>query len=213
MVIHKKQTVCQKLLISYLRSIDTNCRIQKPDIKWAGWVGAPGGAPGRSRAKIGANRIIRSENESPPLPPRHRTKYFFTVPTGAQTGDILCKPTEEQNQRLTIGFISGVQPAGDVRFFPCCQTVERRPIVIVNPFHARHVREHSVCGFPFGRFSKGLLVFFSRSQSRLFPGPPVMLAPDEKFFDLSFPRYVRVLDRTSKSNPKLIEGLSQQIQS
>ena len=48
------------------------CRIQNPDIPWAGRVGALGGAAGRGRARLGANRIIRPGNKSPPYPPRHR---------------------------------------------------------------------------------------------------------------------------------------------
>ena len=62
----------------------------------------------------------------------------------ARTSEILCKPTTEQNQRLTRclstvyhRFISGKRSV----FVPCFRPVERRLFISINPFHARHVRE------------------------------------------------------------------------
>ena len=50
----------------------------KPGHTTGGWVGAPGGAAGRRRARLGANRIIRPGNKSPPFPPRHRRNVAST---------------------------------------------------------------------------------------------------------------------------------------
>ena len=54
------------------------CRIPNPDIPRASRVGAPGGAAGRGRARLGANRIIRPRNKSLPFPPRHRKNFAST---------------------------------------------------------------------------------------------------------------------------------------
>ena len=51
---------------------NTTCRIQNPDIPRAGWVGAPGGAARRGRAKFGANRTIHPKN-----PPKNRRKVAW----------------------------------------------------------------------------------------------------------------------------------------
>ena len=74
-----------------------------PEIPRAGRVGAPGGAAVRGRAILGANRTIRPRNKSPPYPHRHREKHRANVFPEAKTSEILCKPTKEQNQRLTRG--------------------------------------------------------------------------------------------------------------
>ena len=54
------------------------CRIQNPDIPRAGRVSAHGGAAGRGRAGLGANRIVRPEDKRPANLPRHRRKYART---------------------------------------------------------------------------------------------------------------------------------------
>ena len=64
--------------VMYQRFMKRTCRIQNPDIPRAGRVGAPGGAAGRGRARLGANRIIRPGNKSPPFPPRHRRNVAST---------------------------------------------------------------------------------------------------------------------------------------
>ena len=56
------------------RPIDkiATCRIQNPDIPWAGWFGAPSGAAGRGRARCGANRNIPPGNKGPQYHPKNR---------------------------------------------------------------------------------------------------------------------------------------------
>ena len=65
-------------VLYYTIIYNTICRIQNPDIPRAGRVGAPGGAAGRGRARLRANRIIRPGNKSPPSPPRHRRNVAST---------------------------------------------------------------------------------------------------------------------------------------
>ena len=119
------------------------CRIQNTDILRAGRVGAPDGAAGRSRTKLGADRNYSPKKQRSPVPPKASIKRRFNVFPEARTSEILCKPTEEQNQRLTRGlpavdnrFISGTRTA----FCPGCRPVERRLFVSLNSSHARHVR-------------------------------------------------------------------------
>ena len=76
----------------------------KPGHTTAGRVGAPSGAAGRGRARLGANRIIRPGNKKSTGPSKASKKRRSNVSPEARTSEILCKPTEEQNQRLTLGF-------------------------------------------------------------------------------------------------------------
>ena len=117
------------------------CRIQKSDIPRAAWVGAPGGAAGRVRARLGANRIIRPGNESQLFPLSHRKMSLQR----------LSKSTNKRNAMYTDGgtkstgddrFIGGLSPGREARFVPGCRNVERRLFLSVNRVHARHVREH-----------------------------------------------------------------------
>ena len=68
-----------------------------------GRVGAPGGAARRGPAKSGANRITRPGNKKSTVPFKAPKKRRFNVSPEARTGEIQCKPTEEQNQQLTTG--------------------------------------------------------------------------------------------------------------
>ena len=52
--------------------IETTCRIQNPNIPWAGRFGAPGGTARRGRAGLGAHRTVRQGITSPAYPPRDR---------------------------------------------------------------------------------------------------------------------------------------------
>ena len=63
----------------------------------------------------------------------------------ARTSEILCKPTEERNHRLTRG-LSPVDPRfiSEVRSALCSwlPTSGTTPFFVGNPFHARHIREN-----------------------------------------------------------------------
>ena len=79
----RRMTMCNSLETDGITkpSIDKRfltCRTQNPDIPQAGRVGAPGGAAGRGRARLGANRTIRPGNKGPPYPPRHRRNVAST---------------------------------------------------------------------------------------------------------------------------------------
>ena len=54
------------------------CRNQNLDIPQVGRVIAPGGAAGRGRARLRANRIIRPRNNSPPFSPRNSKQISST---------------------------------------------------------------------------------------------------------------------------------------
>ena len=128
--------------------LQETCRMQNPDIPRAGRGGAPGGAAGRSRARLGANRNVRPDKQKV-----HRT-FQCIEETSLQR---LPRSTNERNPMLTGG---GTKPAVDPRFLtssllvyhrfvtgaevlvvPGCRPVERRLYVSVNPFHVRHVGE------------------------------------------------------------------------
>ena len=72
------RTFCPTFIYRHFQTVKSTCRIQNPDIPRAGRVGAPGGAAGRGRAKLGANKIIRPGNKSPPHTPRHRRNVAST---------------------------------------------------------------------------------------------------------------------------------------
>ena len=119
---------------------NVKCRIQNPDIPRSGRsgrVGEPGGAARRGRARLGANRTIRPGNKMSIVPSKASKTRRFNVSREARTSEILCKPTEEANQRLTSGLSAG----REALFVPGCRPVEQSLFVSVNPFHARHVRE------------------------------------------------------------------------
>ena len=110
------------------------------------------GRSARRSGRAGSGKIGCQQNYSPrkqksTVPSKASKKRRFNVSPEARTSEILCKPTEEQNQRLTRGlyrFISGLSAGREALFVPGCRPVERRLFVSVNPFHARHVRESKV---------------------------------------------------------------------
>ena len=57
---------------------------------------------GRGRARLNANRTIRPGNKGQPNL-QGIEKIRFNVSPEARTSETLCKPIEEQNQRLTRG--------------------------------------------------------------------------------------------------------------
>ena len=87
--------------------------------------------------KIGCQQNYLPRKKKSTVPSKASKKRRLNVSPEARTSEILCKPTEEQNQRLTTGLAAG----RGARFVPGCRPVERRLFVSVNPFHARHVRE------------------------------------------------------------------------
>ena len=83
------------------------CRIQNPDIPQARRDGAPGGADGRGRARLGANRIIRPGNKKSTVPSKASKKRRVNVSPEARTSEILCKPKEE---RFGLCMTRGLSP-------------------------------------------------------------------------------------------------------
>ena len=75
------------------------------------------------------------------VPSKASKKRRFNVSPEARTSEILCKPTEEQNQRLTRG-LSPIYQRGEKRsLFLAADQWNDAFFVSVNPFHAMHVRE------------------------------------------------------------------------
>ena len=88
---------------------------------------------------MGANRIIRPRNKSPPFPPRHRRTSLHRLSRSTNKRN-LCKPTEEQNQRLTHGLsasyhrsISGTGSA----LFSLVPTSGTTPFCLCKPFSCK----------------------------------------------------------------------------
>ena len=75
-----RQVDANQYSITYLMYVKLNLSNPKPGhtIPRAGRVEAPGGAAGRGRARLGANRTIRPGNKSPPFPPSHRRNVAST---------------------------------------------------------------------------------------------------------------------------------------
>ena len=131
-------------------------------------------------AKIGCQQNCSPRKRRFTVPSKASKKRRFNVSAEARISEILCQPTEEQNQRLTRGrqpvpprFIRGLATGQEAFFVPGCQAVERRLLVFVNSFHARHVREQK----PFNKSFKMILqlttmlgigcVFFAQGHARL----------------------------------------------
>ena len=118
-----------------------------------GRVGAPGGAAGRGRARLGANGIVRPGNKSPASPPRHRENVVSTFLQKQEQADFFLteRGTKLFKPALDQLLISGLSPGRNARFVPGCRQVKRRLLVSVNPFHERHVREdRGMYRCPFG---------------------------------------------------------------
>ena len=107
----------------YVKPKGSTCRDQNPDKSRAGQDWTPAG---------------RSVQETAdPFAPRASQTTVLNDSSSEWTKEILCKPTEERNDRLTRGL-----PAGRRRLFvPGRWPVDRRLFVSVNPYHARYVRE------------------------------------------------------------------------
>ena len=70
--------LCKPFTCKACQRTSANCRVQKPDMLWAGRDGALGGAAGRIRAGLRANRIIFPGNKSSGYAPRHRRNVAST---------------------------------------------------------------------------------------------------------------------------------------
>ena len=111
---------------SMKRVYEYTCRVQNPDIPRAGRVrAAHGGAAGPSRT--GRRRIGPPRGRTSLLPSRVPKTTVLNVSSEARTIKFRCKPTEEQNPRLTTGlsavhprFISGLSPGPRALFVPGC---------------------------------------------------------------------------------------------
>ena len=75
------------------------CRVQNPDKPRAGRVGAHGGVAGRT----GCQQNCSPRGQASPVPPKASETRRLNVSPEARTSEILCKPMEEQNPRLTRG--------------------------------------------------------------------------------------------------------------
>ena len=96
--------------------------------------------------KIGCQQNFSPRKQRSSVPSKASKKRRFNVSSEARNSEFLCKPTEEQNQRLTTGlspiyhrFITGTTNA----LCPGFRPVERRLFVSINPFHARYDREET----------------------------------------------------------------------
>ena len=120
-------------------NVRITCRVQNLDIPLAGRVGAHSGVAGPGRAGLFANRIVRLGNNPSLLSPIENVSP--DVSPEARTSEILCKPTEERNPRLTTG--SSVVYHWDERrsFSLAADQWNDAFSSLLNPFHARHVRE------------------------------------------------------------------------
>ena len=78
------------------------CRVQNPDIPRASRVEEHDEMVGRDRKRLFANRTVRLEKNPSSHSLKHR-RHVLNVSPEARTSEILCKPMEEQNPRLTTG--------------------------------------------------------------------------------------------------------------
>ena len=89
------------------------CRIQNPDIPWAGRVGAAhGGAAGRGRAGQDGTPTDRFAQETTvPRTPKASNTPVLNVSSEARTKEILCKSMGEQKPHSDQRFIHGTKHA------------------------------------------------------------------------------------------------------
>ena len=111
-----------------------------------GHITGGSGRSARRSGRAGSGKIGCQQNYSPRkqksiVLSKASKGRRFNVSREARTGEILCKPTEEQNQRLTTG-LSAVYHRDEKRaLFLAAGQWNGAFFVSVNPFHARHVRE------------------------------------------------------------------------
>ena len=97
-------------------------------------TGQRGGAePGRT----GRRRIGSPRRQLTLAPPKASSTPVLNDSSEARTSEILCKPMEEQNPRLTSGSSAG----REALLVPGCSLVDCRLFVSANPSHPKDVRE------------------------------------------------------------------------
>ena len=118
------------------------CRIQNRDIPRPVRVVEPGEAGSR---KIGCQQNYSPGKQRSIVLFKASKTRRFNVSREARTSEILCKPTEEPNQRLTSGLSAVHQRFSSRARSALCSwlpTSGTTPFFVpVNPLHARHVRE------------------------------------------------------------------------
>ena len=87
--------------------------------------------------KIGCQQNHSLRKQKSTVLSKASNKYRFNVTPEARTSEILCKPTEDRNPRLTRGLSEG----REALFVPGCRPVVQRLFVFVHSFYARYVRE------------------------------------------------------------------------
>ena len=106
--------------------------------------GRPGGGAGLGRT--GRRQIYFAQETRVPCTLQNIENKVRNVPPRARTSKILWKLIVEiQNQCLTSSFSSILSAGRQALFVLCCWQVDRRIVVPVNPFHARHVQEPVEC--------------------------------------------------------------------
>ena len=121
-------------------------RVQNPDTQQAGSVGtAQGGRRGRATlGRTWCRHFGRLGSQQPLWPSSALQANVLNVSLQARTKEILCKPVEEKNIRLTRDlspvyrrFINGTASALHWWLLVSVPTA----ICLCKPFHARHVQE------------------------------------------------------------------------
>ena len=103
-----------------LASRPPTCRMQKPDIPLVGRFGAPGGAAGRGRPRLGANRTVRQGKQKVQRTSKGIEKMSLQR---------LSRSTNNRNLMLTGG---GTESAVDTRFLTSSLLVCYRFVVGTN---------------------------------------------------------------------------------
>ena len=121
------------------------CRVQNLSNPKPGHTTGGSGRSARRSDRAGSGKIGCQQNYSPrkqksTVPSKASKKRHFNVSPEARTGEILCKPTEEQNQRLTSGlsavyqqFISGTRSA----LFSWLPNSGTTPFCLCKPFSCK----------------------------------------------------------------------------
>ena len=116
------------------------CRVQNPDIQRAGRVGAHGGAAGRSRAGLDANRTVRPGDKGPSYPPRHLRQVAGTSLLKHVEAKSYVNRMRKQNKTLTTG-LPAAYNWDEKRSVFLAADQWTDAFLYLYSFHARHVQE------------------------------------------------------------------------